>query len=194
MSSLITVLFFLLFINAGGADYYCEELGKWIPESQSCNGECQWSSQVVCPSNPSNCIYEDNSCDGRINPLCKENYCSGRIEDYLFYDASSRRCIKSKSGFSLDFCGKRSGATYHNNQCFEKSEYSASLQYYCLNRMDITENVIRQTSIYKPQVDFRLNLFALFDESNDTHIICENISLEKKLSTPFFWIPSRRDF
>ena len=177
MSTLITVLIFLLLINAGGSDYYCEDLGERIPTTQSCNGKCWFGNQFVCPSNPSNCNFFRNSCDGRMNPLCKENYCSGRIEDYPFYDISSRRCIKDQDGDSFEFCGKRPGATYHNNQCFEKVS-SESLQYNCLNRMDISENVIRQTSIYKPQVDPRLNLFALF-ESNDTHIICENNSLEK---------------
>ena len=214
MSSLITVLVFFLFINAGGAWYcedlgkqipesqscngkcssswqfvsptnpsncidghYCEDLGKGIPKSQSCNGKCQSGFQFVCPTNPSNCIHLSSSCDGRINSLCKESYCSGRIEDYPFYNVSSRRCVRNRNGNIRDFCGKRPGATYHNNQCFRYLS-SDSLQYRCLNRMDISENIIRQTVIYKPEVDFRLNLFALF-ESNDTHIICDNDSFEK---------------
>ena len=177
MSSLITVLFFLLFLNVGGEDYYCRDLGRRIPFSQSCNGrpngKCYfYNLQIVCPTNPNNCFHKGNSCDGRINPICDESYCSGKIEDYPLYNVATGRCD------SRDFCGKRPGAAFHNNQCFRKSS-SASLQYLCLNRMDISENVIRQTSIYKPQVKIRLNLFALF-KSNDTHVICGNNSFEKK--------------
>lgn len=183
MSSLITVLLFLLFVNVRGVDYGpiypCS--GRWIPKSQSCNGKCSSTTRRhVCPSNPAICFFINNSCDGRLNPLCKENYCGGNIEDYPFYNISSRRClVENQFGNSLSFCRKREGAIFHNNQCSFKNK-DTLLKYYCLNRMDISETVIRQTSIYKAKSFVRLNLFELF-ESNDTHITCGSNSLVKNL-------------
>jgi hypothetical protein len=148
-------------------------------EGKKCTAVVRYS----CPSNPSFCKSIQETCDGRIDPKCK-NDCGGPFESTSFYDKKIKNCIKRYT-----YCGQRKNAKYKNNQCFSTTsrdliDYKINKNHYlCLNRNDKSEGEIKETAIYTQsiQASMRKNLFKIF-ESNDTHISCGDQSLPKDCS------------
>ena len=78
-------------------------------------------------------------------------------------------------------CGKRNGAKYQNNQCYDSSfgTYKSKTQrFQCLNRKDIDEKVLAKSAIFHT-ADERFDLFQYFTDHTDTHIICGDQALRK---------------
>ena len=149
-------------------------------EGEDCS---RYASLYSCPSNPSFCKRIQETCDGRVDPNCK-NDCVGPIENTSFYDKERKHCIK---GYS--YCGERKNAKFKNNQCFstksnDLDDFNINKNHYlCLNRNDKSEGDIKETAIYTQNIkaSSRKNLFKVF-ESNDTHISCGDLSFPKDCS------------
>ena len=158
-------------------------------EGEDCT---RYVSLYSCPSNPSFCKSIQETCDGRIDPKCK-NDCGGPFESTSFYDKETKHCIK---GYT--YCGQRKNAKYKNNQCFSTSsddlvDFNINKNHYlCLNRNDKSEGEIKETAIYTQsiQASMRKNLFKIF-ESNDTHISCGDQSLPKDCSKLISYLRSK---
>ena len=145
-----------------------------------CNGPVDYYS---CPSNPSFCKNLQTTCDGRIDPNCKDD-CAGPIENTVFYDKVNKHCQ-----FEYSYCGERNNAKFKNNQCFSTKSDILSLyhinknDYLCLNRNDKSESDVKETAIYTQSIKLtnRKNIFKHFD-STDTHISCGDQSFPKDCS------------
>ena len=151
----------------------------------SCHGSCDG---IQCPSNPKYCMssgpYGGTGCDGQHQ--CKE-LCSGSIEKFPYYNNSTKSSCKCGGGF-CSYCGKRDGAKFHNFQCSVNRPsrlvynilYKDEIEYTCLNRMDITEERIREIGIYHNKIPNRKKLFEIFQSNNtmnsitQRHIKCGN--------------------
>ena len=104
----------------------------------------------ICPTNPNYCMNKNSACDGRNN-LCKD-VCSNSPKDFPYFN----KCSHSNN---FRFCGRRQGAKYQNNQCFNvKSKVKG---YKCLNRLDISENIIKSVRIFGNSK--RKNLFEILE-------------------------------
>ena len=109
-----------------------------------------------------------------------------RPNDYLCVKYREH-CISEKLPFSdcggekYRKCGKRNGAKYQNNQCYDSvlsTLRSKTQSFQCLNRKDIDEKVLAKSAIFHT-ADKRLDLFQYFTNHNDTHIICGDQALRK---------------
>ena len=126
--------------------------------------------------------------DGRLENQCKQEYCSGLVEEFpLFYKATKRTCI----GRDNFYCGTRTGSKYKNKQCYDNRVRSIE-KYRCLNRLDISETYVRTTSTFDKKVSSpRWNFFKTF-ETNDTHIWCGNETRKKECNRNiWFFNPSK---
>ena len=150
-----------------------------LSSTHTCNNNCYWFGQEICPSNPEGCMDLESGCDGRER--C-EAFCAGPLEDFPYYNQTARTCL-GDYGLIYPYCGKRDEAKYHNHQCisyFDTARAWLEIGYYCLNRNDVSENTIRNTMNYNNFVSARKNLFPYFKDNDTrnqitgTHIICGN--------------------
>ena len=78
-------------------------------------------------------------------------------------------------------CPQINGASFTNEQCYDKTV--AAGKYHCLNRKDIAEEVIANTTVVENvKNSTRFNLFEYLESYNKTHIKCKsqnNQTLEK---------------
>ena len=154
---------------------------------QPCHGTCG-RFKIQCPSNPDYCMNDSPegsvpACDGQQR--CEES-CSGSIEEFPYYDKETNVSCSCDYG-SCSICRKRDGAKFHNFQCSVSNYYrfvhvwfKEKLSYSCLNRVDISEERIRESVIYDSKVSNRKNLFEIFKANNtmnsvtQTQIVCGN--------------------
>ena len=128
--------------------------GKWCPNAtllsmtHICNKNCFYTSQQsICPSNPEACMDLLSGCDGRER--C-EAFCTGPLENFPYYNQKTKKCVNDYA-----YCGQIYEAKYHNHQCFTLSRnhltYTTMNSYRCLNRKDISENIIRNSATYNKE-------------------------------------------
>ena len=106
----------------------------------------------------------NGQCDGRQR--C-EAFSTGPLENFPYYNQAAEKCFHN-----VQYCGKRDKAKYHNHQCFSVSSQfgdtdTHSMEYQCLNRLDISEKSIRNSMNFENFVSGRKNLFQYF-KANDT--------------------------
>ena len=104
---------------------------------------------------------------------CREHCSSEKLKLPFFGDC----------GDYFHFCGKRKGAKYQNNQCYNLliRALSKTQTFLCLNRNDIDEAVLAKSAIFEDEVKKRLDLFQYFTNHNKTHIICGDQVLKKEV-------------
>ena len=97
------------------------------------------------------------------------------------YDDLTKSC-KFYSGL---FCNRRKQSKFNNNQCYSTT-FPEHNHFMCLNRMDISEGTIKNSSVYNIEISKRRNLFKVF-KGNSSHNSIVMRTFLGNLSANWLW-------